>query len=128
MTTASPGIETPSATATAASEPRSKRSLVLGLLAALLVAGGGTWYVTHHGLENTDNAQIDGDVVSVPARVGGVVTKVAFTENQRVKTGDLLAELDSAPAQAHLAEAEANLFAAEAQADAADANARVAET
>ncbi len=126
MTTASPGIDTPSATVI--SEPRSKRGLVLGLIAAVVLGGGGVWYVTHHGLENTDNAQIDGDVVSVPARVGGVVTKVAFTENQRVKAGDLLAELDAAPAQARLAEAEANVFAAQAQADAADATARVSET
>jgi membrane fusion protein (multidrug efflux system) len=126
MTTASPGIDTGSAAAT--TEPRSKRGLVLGLVAAVLLAGGGIWYVTHHGLENTDNAQIDGEVVSVPARAGGVVIKVAFIENQRVKSGDLLAELDPAPAQARLAEAEANLFAAEAQADAADATAHVAET
>lgn len=110
------------------SQPRSKRNLVLGLIAGAVIAGGGFWYVTHHGLENTDNAQIDGDVVSVPARVGGVVTKILFSENQRVKTGDLLAELDSAPAQARLAEAEANVFAAQAQADAADATARVSET
>jgi membrane fusion protein, multidrug efflux system len=110
------------------SEPRSKRGLVLALIAAAVVAGGGFWYVTHDGLVNTDNAQIDGDVVSVPARVGGVVTKVVFAENQRVKTGDLLAELDSAPAHARLAEAEANLFSAQAQADAADATARVSET
>jgi membrane fusion protein (multidrug efflux system) len=108
--------------------PRSKRSLVLGLIAAVVVAGGGFWYVTHHGLEDTDNAQIDGDVTSVPSRVGGVVTKIAFIENQRVKAGDLLAEIDPAPAQARLAEADANVLAAQAQADAADATARVSET
>jgi len=122
-------VEIDSAPATKeTSQPRSKRGLVLGLIAAAVIAGGGFWYVTHHGLENTDNAQIDGDVVSVPARVGGVVTKILFAENQRVKTGDLLAELDAAPAQARLAEAEANVFAAQAQADAADATARVSET
>ena len=127
MATATVEIDSaPSAKET--SQPRSKRGLVLGLIAAAVIAGGGFWYITHHGLENTDNAQIDGDVVSVPARVGGVVTKILFSENQRVKTGDLLAELDSAPAQARLAEAEANVFAAQAQADAADATARVSET
>jgi len=127
MATATAEIDTaPPARATA--EPRSRRGLVLGLIAAAVLIGGGVWYVTHHGLENTDNAQIDGDVVSVPARVGGVVTKIHFTENQRVKAGDLLAELDAAPAQARLAEAEANVFAAQAQADAADATARVSET
>jgi membrane fusion protein (multidrug efflux system) len=127
MSTATAGIESSPSTA-ATSEPRSKRRLVLGLVAAAVIGGGGFWYVTHHGLENTDNAQIDGDVVSVPARVGGVVTKIAFNENQRVKAGDLLAELDAAPAQARLAEAEANVFTAQAQADAADATARVSET
>ncbi len=127
MATATAEIDT-APRAVESSEPRSKRGLVFGLIAAAVLAGGGFWYVTHRGLENTDNAQIDGDVVSVPARVGGVVTKILFTENQRVKTGDLLAELDSAPAQAHLAEAEANVFAAQAQADAADATARVSET
>jgi len=127
MATATAEIDSAPA-AKEASEPRSRRALILGLIGVAVIAAGGVWYVTHHGLENTDNAQIDGDVVSVPARVGGVVTKILFAENQRVKTGELLAELDPAPAQAHLAEAEANLFAAEAQADAADATARVSET
>jgi membrane fusion protein (multidrug efflux system) len=111
-----------------AAQPRSKKSLILGIVAAVAVTGGGFWYVTHHGLEDTDNAQIDGDVTSVPARVGGVVTKINFTENQRVKTGDLLAEIDPAPAQARLAEADANVLAAQAQAEAADANTLVSET
>jgi membrane fusion protein (multidrug efflux system) len=109
-------------------QPRSKKSLVLGVIAAVAIGGGGFWYITHHGLEDTDNAQIDGDVTAVPARVGGVVTKIAFIENQRVKAGDLLAEIDPAPARARLAEAEANVIAAQAQADAADATARVSET
>jgi membrane fusion protein (multidrug efflux system) len=126
MATATADIE--SAPASEKTETRSKRGLILGIVAAIVIGGGGVWYVTHRGLEDTDNAQIDGDVVAVPARVGGVVTKVAFIENQRVKAGDLLAELDSAPAQARLAEADANVFAAQAEADAADATARVAET
>jgi membrane fusion protein, multidrug efflux system len=126
MATATAEIET--APTRDVPEARSKKGLVLGLVAAAVIAAGAVYYVTHHGLENTDNAQIDGDVVAVPARVGGVVTKIAFTENQRVKAGDLLAELDSAPAQAHLAEADANVFTAQAQADAADATARVSQT
>jgi membrane fusion protein, multidrug efflux system len=111
-----------------ATEPRSKKSLILGVLAAVVIGGGGFWYVIHHGLENTDNAQIDADVTSVPSRVGGVVTKINFLENQRVKAGDVLAEIDPVPAQARLAEADANVLAAQAQADAADATARVSET
>ena len=70
MATATAEIDTAPA-AKETSEPRSKRGFVLGLIAALVLLGGGYWYVTHHGLENTDNAQIDGEVVSVPARMGG---------------------------------------------------------
>ncbi len=108
--------------------PASKTPFVMGTL-ALLAAGAGTgWYVTHRGLETTDDAQIDADVVSVPSRASGVVAKVAFVENQAVKAGEVLAELDAEPAKARLAEAEARLAAAQASAEAADADARVAET
>jgi membrane fusion protein (multidrug efflux system) len=121
-------VETAPTPTQEATQPRSKKSLILGIVAAVVIGGGGLWYVTHHGLEDTDNAQIDGDVVSVPSRIGGVVTKIQFTENQRVKAGDLLAEIDPAPVAARLAEADANVLSAQAQADAADATARVSET
>ena len=129
MATAAADVQSaPLPTQEATTAPRSKRSLILGIVAAVVIGGGAFYYVTHHGLEDTDNAQIDADVTSVPARVGGVVTKIAFVENQRVKAGDLLAEIDPAPAQARLAEANANVLAAQAEADAADATERVAET
>lgn len=105
-------------------KPRGK---ALGLLALLAAAGGGYWFA-HRGFESTDDAQIDADVVAVPARTGGAVVAVAFTDNQVVKAGDLLLELDAAPAKARLAQAEAELIAAMAAADAADATARLAES
>jgi membrane fusion protein (multidrug efflux system) len=113
--------------ASPAAKPNKAR-LVLGALALLGAAGGTAYYVTHHGLESTDDAQIDAEMVSVPARTPGVVQKVAFAENQVVKAGDVLVELDPEPAKARLAQAEANLAAAEAAAEAADADERVAET
>jgi len=99
------------------------------LVAALVVVAGlvGGYAWTHRFVEHTDNAQIDGEVVGVPARVGGTVAEVFFSENQEVKAGDVLAVLDDAPAKARLAQAEANLEAAEAAAEAAEADARVAE-
>src|ERR1700677_4638387 len=62
------------------------RAIALGVLsvAALGVVG---WYVMHAGLEDTDDAQVDADVVSVPARIGGLVEKVRFVEKQRGKAG-----------------------------------------
>jgi len=118
------------ATEVAAPAAAKKRRTWL-LLPILAIAGssiGAGYYVSHRGLETTDDAQIDADVVSVPTRASGVVTKVLFTDNQVVKSGDVLAELDAEPAKARLAQAEASLTSARATADAADADARVAET
>jgi membrane fusion protein (multidrug efflux system) len=121
------GQEHGAAVAPAAAKP-SKTAIVMGSIALVVAAAGSAWYVTHRGLETTDDAQVDADVVSVPTRTTGVVAKVAFAENQVVKAGDLLAEIDAEPAKARLAQADANVAAAEASAEAADADARVAET
>ncbi|HEY0191520.1 MAG TPA: HlyD family secretion protein [Kofleriaceae bacterium] len=107
--------------------PKSKRNVALLGVAIVAVIGGGVFWVLRHGRESTDDAQIDADVVLVPARVDGVVKKVLFVENQRVKAGDVLAELDDATLVARLAQAEASLAKATAQADAAEANAAIAE-
>lgn len=105
----------------------SRRKVGLGVGALVVALAGGGWVVAHRGLENTDDAQVDGDVVAVPARIGGIVAHVHFTENQRVKAGDLLAELEDAPVRARLAQAEANVASALATADAMDAEVQVAE-
>jgi membrane fusion protein (multidrug efflux system) len=102
--------------------------LILSVLGVAAASVGGWYYASHRGLESTDDAQIDADVVSVPTRTSGVVTKVAFADNQLVHAGDVLAELDAEPAKARLAQADASLESARATADAADADARVAET
>jgi membrane fusion protein (multidrug efflux system) len=97
---------------------------MLSLLGAFLLSGA-TWWVMHRGLETTDDAQLDADVVAVPSRAGGTVTAVHFTDNQHVEAGALLIELDDAQAKAKLAQAEAELLGARAAADAADATAEL---
>jgi membrane fusion protein (multidrug efflux system) len=102
------------------------RAIALGVL-AVGIAGILGWYVLHAGLESTDDAQIDADVVSVPSQSANIVTKVLFVENQLVKAGDVLVELDSAQATARLAEAEAEVATAKAAADASDADVGVVQ-
>ena len=49
-----------------------KRARIAALTLVLALGGGGYWYTTR-GIESTDNAQIDADVIAVPARIGGIV-------------------------------------------------------
>src|SRR5258706_3406710 len=122
-----PAEITETVAAAPAKKAGSKRMIGLGLL-VLALSGAAGWYIKHHGLESTDDAQLDGDLVSIPARTSGVVTAVHFVENQVVKKGDLLAEIDGDPSRARLAQAEAALDVARASADAADAEERIAES
>jgi len=104
---------------------RAHKRGVLGALACAALLGLGGFLYLQRGLESTDNAQVDADVVAVPARLGGTVEKVNFVENQRVHAGDVLAELDAREARARLAQAEANLSGAIAAAAAAHADVEV---
>jgi membrane fusion protein (multidrug efflux system) len=104
-----------------------KRWIGIGA-AALAMAGAGVWYSFTVGRESTDDAQVDGEIVSVPAKAGGTVAHIYFVENQAVKAGDVLATLDDEGPRARLAQAEAQLASAHAQAEAADADERVAVT
>jgi membrane fusion protein (multidrug efflux system) len=64
--------------------------------------------------QSTDNAQVDGHIVPVLAKVGGYVKTVNVNENDRVKAGQLLVELDDADYRVRLQQAQADLAAAEA--------------
>jgi membrane fusion protein (multidrug efflux system) len=101
--------------------------LILGVVAAVILLGSGGWYAAHKGRETTDDAQVEADVIAVPAQTSGVVEKVLFEENQPVKAGDVLAIIDPAAPTAKLAQAEAELASAKAAADAADSAIAVVE-
>ncbi len=133
MTTATEkDLELPSAEPATAGVPAPSRTLRRNALVAgaVLVAalGAGAWYRSATFHETTDDAQVDGEVVAVPARTGGTIAHIRFVENQTVRAGDVLAEIDDDQAKARLAQAEAALASAEAAANAADADARVAES
>lgn len=102
-------------------KPRRRAPLVF---AGLLVVAAGIAvyiYLSRLGREATDDAQVEAHVTSVAARVAGQVKRVLVADNQEVKAGDLLVELDDRDQQVRVAEARANL-------DGAVASLRIAET
>src|SRR5439155_1374625 len=72
--------------------PRVKR-LAAAAGIALLVAAVVLW--RHYaGWESTDDAQIDGHIIPISARVSGHVVAVKVENNQYVQAGTVLVELD----------------------------------
>jgi membrane fusion protein (multidrug efflux system) len=104
-----------------AKSSRGRPYAVLGAIVAVGVAGYGLMSWISRGRESTDDAQVEADVVNVSARVGGTVAKVRVADNQVVKKGDVIAEIDPADFVARAKQAAAQLEAARAQAEAADA-------
>ncbi|HEX4452847.1 MAG TPA: HlyD family secretion protein [Kofleriaceae bacterium] len=98
------------------SPPKKKKApLVLGVLLVVAAIVGGIIYITRLGKEKTDDAQVEGHVATVSARVAGQVKRVAIDDNQMVKKGDVLVELDDRDQQVRVLSARADLAAAQAQ-------------
>jgi membrane fusion protein (multidrug efflux system) len=95
--------------------PASRRRpvlLALGALAALVLAVLAARALRYaHGHESTDDAQVDGHIVPVLARVGGYVTAVAVEDNATVKEGAVLVRIDSTEYAIRLAQADADVAA-----------------
>ncbi len=76
---------------------------------------------------STDDAYVNGHVTLVAPRVGGTVTRVLVDDNNRVRKGDLLIELDKEPYQVQVNIARAAVVAAQADLVAAQAQVRSTE-
>jgi len=110
------------APAAAGKTPPNKRVLaVVALIAiAACVAGGRMWYRSHNFVE-TENAYVAGHVHPVSARIAGIVTRVLVEDNQHVKAGDIIAELDPADQHVRVEQIEAQIASARQQVIQADA-------
>ncbi len=93
----------------ARSRPISWRRILLFLGPAVLVVAGGLFYIFSGRIVSTDDAYIKSRILSVTATVGGQVVDVPITDNQSVKKGDILVQVDPAPYRLRLASAEADL-------------------
>ena len=96
--------------------PQTRRRLLLlgGIVVVAAIALG--WYLHTRGRISTDDAQVDGHIIPIAAKISGNVAQVLVNDNQQVKAGEVLVRIDPRDYQARVDQARAALAAAEAQA------------
>ena len=95
-------------------EGRRKTLLVAGILGCLILIGAISFWLYSRTYETTDDAQVDGHLNGVTARIDGDVKTVHVEENQSVQAGDVLVELDPRDYEVALEQAKAQLLKAQA--------------
>jgi membrane fusion protein (multidrug efflux system) len=97
------------------------RGLLVGVTLVLLVGAFFAWrYFSSY--ESTDDAQVDGHMMPVSARISGYVAKVNVRDNQYVEAGAVLVEIDPRDYQIAVDQARASLEDAQASAQALNIN------
>jgi membrane fusion protein (multidrug efflux system) len=104
------------------SERKSWIIIVLRVILVLAVIGAALYWWNSRKYEDTDDAQVDGYIYPLSARVGGHVVKVTVEEGQFVKAGTVLVEIDDRDYQVAVERARADYMDASASAEAAGFN------
>lgn len=107
---------------------KSRRKFIIIAVVILLVIIAGLFYWHSTYTEDTDDAQVDGDLYQVSSRVTGQVTKVYIDDNQKVEAGQPIAEIDPRDYLVALEQAQANLASAQASASQATVNVPITST
>ena len=93
----------------------SKRKRALLLVAAVVIVGLVAWALWYFSVGrwhvDTDDAYVQGNVVSITPQVGGTVVAINAEDGMKVEAGQVLVQLDPSDARVALAQAEANLAA-----------------
>lgn len=100
----------------------STKFVKLLLILLVVLIGGATYYHLHRGEISTDNAIIDARTVAISPKVQGYIKTLHIQDNQLVKAGDVLVEIDPADYITNRDRAKASLAAAKAAANASRNN------
>jgi membrane fusion protein (multidrug efflux system) len=123
--------EAPQAQGSAPDESPAKktgRKVIIFAVVLLLIVGAGFWYWRSTFTEDTDDAQVDGDIYQISARIPGQVIKVYAQDNTKVNKGDVLVEIDPKDQQVALEQAQAGLASAQADYNQANVNVPITST
>jgi membrane fusion protein, multidrug efflux system len=100
--------------------PGFRIAVIIGVVILLVVGFFVYRYVTSY--ESTDDAEVDGHINSISARISGHVIKLNVQDNQYVQAGTVLVEIDPADYQVAYERAKADFDDAQAAAAAAGVN------
>ncbi len=105
-------------------EPEKKGKVwpIVSVVLVILAAVGYYVWTTTSAREATDDAQVDGHIAPISPRVGGTVIDIKVTDNQEVRAGDVLFQIDPADYKVAVAQAAAELADAQAAAQGAQSN------
>jgi membrane fusion protein (multidrug efflux system) len=95
-------------------EGRRKTLLFAAIIGCVILVGAVSFWLYSRRYESTDDAQVDGHLNGITARIDGDVKAVYVEENQTVKAGDLLVELDPRDYEVAVEQAQAQMMKAEA--------------
>jgi membrane fusion protein, multidrug efflux system len=95
------------------------RIILAALVAAILSVGGFQLWKYVQSYQDTDDAQVDGYLDPVSSRINGTISAVYVDNNQSVKAGQLLVQLDPRDYQVAVEEARAQLVQAQADVNSA---------
>ncbi len=101
--------------------PKRRRGLLLVAIAIVVLAAIGVWWRSTYS-EDTDDAQVNGNLIQVSTRVSGHVSQLYVQENQLVHRGDPILQLDPSDFEVAVEHAQAALASAQAAAAAAQVN------
>lgn len=110
----------PAPAPTPAARPNA-RKILIAAAAVLLLAGVGLWFYLQT-YESTDDAQIDGHINPISARISGYITQVDVDDNQYVEKSQVLVRIDPKDYQVAVDRARAELADATATANAEGQN------
>lgn len=101
--------------------------IILAIVVVLCAIGGGVWWWLHRDQTNTDDAYTEGRAIMMASQVNGYVVELAVNDNQFVRKGDLLVQIDRRPYVAALDQAKSQLQVAQAQLENARDNLELAK-
>jgi membrane fusion protein (multidrug efflux system) len=104
-----------------------RKFIILGAL-ILVATAGLLWWMHSRQFEDTDDAQVDGHTSGIAARIAGNVVAVYVDENQFVKAGEVLVDLDPRDNKVAVEQARSQWLQAQAQTQAEQPNVPVTET